>query len=176
MDDVGEATLKLAREAVENYCREEKMISPPDNLPRRLLKDQSGVFVTLKENGDLRGCTGTFQPTRENIAREIINNAIGSAFRDPRFNPLQPEELDDLVYTVSFLSEPEQISSVDKLNPEKYGVIVEKGARRGLLLPDLDGVETVEQQLQITCRKAGISSVDENIRLKRFEVEKFSEQ
>lgn len=175
MNKVGEAALKLAREAVETYCREEEIITPPGDLPVRLLEEESGVFVTLEKQGDLRGCTGTFQPTRENIALEIIHNSIGSAFRDPRFSPVRTGELDSLAYTVSFLSEPEEISDADKLDPDKYGVIVEKNRRRGLLLPDLDGVDTIEQQLEITRRKAGISS-GEDVQLKRFEVEKFSEE
>ncbi|MGM0381054.1 MAG: AmmeMemoRadiSam system protein A [bacterium] len=175
MDEVGQAALELARRAVNTYCREEKIITPPDNLPARLYEEQSGVFVTLKKDGDLRGCTGTFQPTRENIAREIIYNAIGSGFRDPRFNPLQPEELEDINFTVSFLSEPEEVKDPGELDPDNYGVIVEKGRRRGLLLPDLEDVDTVQQQLEIARRKAGIPPSEGDVNLKRFEVEKFSE-
>ena len=176
MNEIGKAALELARAAVETYCREEKIISPPDDLPEKLTGEESGVFVTLKKNGDLRGCTGTFQPTRKNIAQEIIHNALGSAFRDPRFNPVEAEELPDLVYTVSFLSEPEDISGPDELQADRYGVIVEKGRRRGLLLPDLEGVDTVDQQLEIARRKAGIPPGEEDVSLKRFEVEKYSEE
>ncbi len=176
MEDTGKAALSLARSAVETYCRKEEVISPPSDLPGKLTEEESGVFVTIEKRGDLRGCTGTFQPTRENIAREIIYNAIGSAFRDPRFKPVGPAELDDLVYTVSFLSEPEKITGPDELDPDRYGVIVEKGQRRGLLLPDLEGVDTVEQQLEIARRKAGIASGEAGVDLKRFEVEKYSEE
>ncbi|MFP4686567.1 MAG: AmmeMemoRadiSam system protein A, partial [bacterium] len=115
--NISESALKLARRAVETYCRENRIIKPPEHLPERLLEEQSGVFVTLEKEGELRGCIGTFKPTRENIAREIIYNAVGAAFRDPRFLAVRESELDSLVYTVSLLSEPENIDSTDQLDP-----------------------------------------------------------
>ncbi len=173
--NISKAVLDLAREAIETYCREGAVIEPPGELPAGLKEERSGVFVTLKKAGRLRGCTGTFKPTRDCLAREIIYNAIGSAFRDPRFPPVGPEELDSLVYTVSLLSVPEKIDSPDQLDPARYGVIVESAGRRGLLLPDLEGVDTVEEQLSITRQKAGIGPT-EAVNLQRFEVEKYSEE
>jgi len=131
------------------------------------------VFVSIKKNGELRGCIGTFSATRSNLAEEIVANAISSATQDPRFWPIQPFELNDLEYSVDILSEPEPVPGVDQLDPRKYGVIVECGYRRGLLLPDLAGVDKVEEQIEICRAKAGISA-DEPIRLYRFRVERFA--
>ena len=131
------------------------------------------MFVSIKKNGELRGCIGTFSATRSNLAEEIVANAISSATQDPRFWPIQPFELNDLEYSVDILSEPEPVPGVDQLDPRKYGVIVECGYRRGLLLPDLAGVDKVEEQIEICRAKAGISA-DEPIRLYRFRVERFA--
>jgi AmmeMemoRadiSam system protein A len=120
----------------------------------------------------LRGCIGTFSPTMANVAEEIVTNAISSATRDPRFMPVQPSELHDLEYSVDVLSEPEPVSGVGELDPRKYGVIVECGFRRGLLLPDLEGVDKVQEQIEICRAKAGIAA-DEPIELYRFRVQRF---
>ena len=162
--------VKLAKETVESYIREAKLPKPTELTPE--MKEQAGVFVSLHKQGQLRGCIGTFDPAKENVAEEIINNAISSATRDPRFPPVTVSELDDLEYSVDILTKPEPIKDVEGLDPKKYGVIVESGYRRGLLLPDLEGVDSVEEQIA-TCRmKAGISP-SEPIKLYRFQVRRF---
>ena len=127
------------------------------------------MFVSLKKDGRLRGCIGTISPTKSSIAKEIITNAVSAGTGDPRFDPVREEELDDLVYSVDVLGEPEDIKSKDELDVVKYGVIVSKGSRRGLLLPNLEGVDTVEKQIEIALQKAGIAA-DANYEMQRFEV------
>ena len=130
---------------------------------------RAGVFVSLHEEGKLRGCIGTILPTRGSIAEEIIGNAVSASTRDPRFSPVRPDELDRLEISVDVLTEPEIINSREELDVKRYGVIVSSGHKRGLLLPDLDGVDTVDEQLSIAMRKGGITSRD-NYTLERFEV------
>jgi len=163
--------VKLAKQTVETFVREQKIIAPPQDLIPEL-KGQAGVFVSIHKHGELRGCIGTFEPTRENIALEVIYNAISSATRDPRFSPIAANELKDLDYSVDILSPPEPVDSIEELDARRYGVIVESGWRRGLLLPDLDGVDTPEQQIEICRAKAGISD-REKIKLYRFEVKRY---
>jgi AmmeMemoRadiSam system protein A len=163
--------VKLAKDTVEKYVQEGKILSTPSKVPPEM-REEAGVFVSIKKGGDLRGCIGTFSPTTENIAAEVIRNAVHAATMDPRFSPVKPSELDDLDYSVDILSPPEKIEDTDRLDPKKYGVIVEKGGLRGLLLPDLEGVETVEEQLRIAALKAGISSVTE-AQLYRFKVKRY---
>lgn len=163
--------VRLAKETVEEYVTNGEIISPPPDLPAEMT-GEAGVFVSLKKNGELRGCIGTLQPTRENIALEIIQNAVSAATQDPRFPPVTASELDKLNYSVDVLSEPEKISGKDELDPQKYGVIVTSGERRGLLLPDLEGVDTAEEQIRIAAMKAGIYSA-EKIELYRFEVKRY---
>ena len=136
------------------------------------MKERAGVFVSIKKFGELRGCIGTFEPTRANVAEEIINNAISSATQDPRFPPVNAAELPHLSYSVDILTKPEPVEDKSQLDPKRYGVIVESGGRKGLLLPDLEGVDTVEQQIDICRLKAGISP-DEPIKLYRFEVRRY---
>ena len=131
---------------------------------------RGGVFVSLKEEGRLGGCIGTIPRVGGCRGEEILKNAVGAAARVPRFPPVRPEELERLVYSVDVLSEAEEISSEKELDVKRYGVIVSKGYKRGLLLPNLEGVDTVRQQIDIAKRKAGISEEDEDIRLERFEV------
>lgn len=134
-----------------------------------------GCFVSIKTlAGDLRGCIGTIAATRENLAWEIMANAVSAATRDPRFRPLGPDELDGVKFSVDVLGEPEPVSSLDELDPARFGVIVSKDGRRGLLLPALEGVETVHQQVAIAARKAGLSDLN-GLNLMRFEVERFPE-
>jgi AmmeMemoRadiSam system protein B/AmmeMemoRadiSam system protein A len=161
----------LAKETVETYVKEGKIISPPPKLTPEM-REKAGVFVTLHKFGQLRGCIGTFEPATKNVAEEIISNAISSAARDPRFPPVAPEELRDLEYSVDALTSPKPVKDRSELDPKKYGVIVECGYRRGLLLPDLEGVDTVEQQVSICCQKAGIYP-DEPIKLYCFEVKRY---
>jgi AmmeMemoRadiSam system protein A len=164
------AVVELARKAVEKYVVQGKMFRPRKLTPE--MKRRAGVFVSIKRRGELRGCIGTFSPTMANVAEEIVANAISSATRDPRFMPVQPFELPDLEYSVDILSEPEPVPGVDRLDPKKYGVIVECGYRRGLLLPDLEGVDKVQEQIEICRAKAGIGA-NEPVRLYRFRVQRF---
>ena len=163
--------VKLAKDAVENYVRHGRVLNPPPQLIPEM-KERAGVFVSLHRHGELRGCIGTFEPLKSNVAQEIISNAISSATRDPRFLPVEADELDDLEYSVDILTSPEPVSDADQLDPEKYGVIVESGFRRGLLLPDLEGVDSAEEQIRICRLKAGIAR-DEAVKLYRFEVRRF---
>ena len=161
--------VRLARQTLESYVINRKTIKKPENLSAELLQNKAGVFVSLKLDGSLRGCIGTISPTTSSIADEIIRNAISAGTEDPRFPPVYEDELSRLIYSVDVLGEAEKIESIDELEPEIYGVIVTKGPRRGLLLPNLEGVDTAEEQVSIALRKAGISP-EENYQLERFEV------
>lgn len=163
--------VKLAHEAVDAYVREGRIIEPTATLTPEM-KEQAGVFVSIHKGGELRGCIGTFEAALQNVAQEIIINAISAAMRDPRFEPVMEEELKDLDISVDVLTEPEEIQGKEQLDPKKYGAIVQRGARRGLLLPDLEGVDTAEQQIDICRRKADIGP-DEKVRLYRFEVKRY---
>ena len=165
-----DACVRLARKTVETYVRTGEKISVPEGLPEEMYADRAGVFVSLKEEGRLRGCIGTISPVQNNIAEEIIDNAVSAASRDPRFHAVQPEELDQLVYSVDVLGETEEISSEEELDVTRYGVVVSRGYKRGLLLPNLEGVDTVEDQIAIAKRKAGIPESAQDVRLERFEV------
>lgn len=165
-----DAYVRLARQTIEAYVGERRQISIPKDLPEEMYESRAGVFVSLKEEGRLRGCIGTIAPVQKNIAEEIIANAISASTKDPRFHPVQPDELDKLVYSVDVLGTPEAITSPDELDVKRYGVIVTKGRKRGLLLPNLDGVDTVEDQITIAKQKAGISTYDDDVQLERFEV------
>ena len=170
--DKESAYVKLARETIENYIKQGKTITLPPDLPEEMINQKAGVFVSLKKFGDLRGCIGTFMPTQENIAQEIIRNAISAAVDDPRFFPVNASELEDLSISVDVLSAPEEVKDTSQLDPKKYGVIVSSGYKKGLLLPDLEGVDTVEYQINIAKRKAGIYP-DEKVKLYRFEVKRY---
>ena len=146
-----------------------KRIGVPAGLPEEMTSRRAGTFVSIHKNGRLRGCIGTIAATRENIAEEIIDNAISACSRDPRFSPITPDELKELEITVDVLGEPEPVSSVKELDVKRYGVIVSCGRKRGLLLPDLDGVDTVEEQLRIARRKGGIGETERCV-IERFEV------
>lgn len=171
--------VELAKRAVETYIKEGKITSPPSDFPHEFLKERSGVFVTIEKNRKLRGCIGTYLPTQENIAKEVIQNAISAATRDPRFPPVVKEELPNLSYIVYILYPPELVNDISKLDPKKYGVIIKTVPKEGgvqksaLLLPDLEGVETVEDQLSITCQKGGIDPATEEIVVYRFKVDKY---
>ena len=139
-------------------------------LPDALLSNSAGVFVSIHEHGELRGCIGTILPTRENIAEEIIQNAVSACSEDPRFSPVTRRELPYLALSVDVLGKPENIDGPEELDVHRYGVIVSKGSRRGLLLPDLDGVDSVDQQIRIAKQKAGINPSEKDVTLQRFEV------
>jgi len=179
--------VSLAKSAVENYILEKEIISPPEDLPKEFLEKKAGTFVTIEKSGELRGCIGTYLPTRENIAKEVIHNAIAAATEDWRFGPVQKEELPYLSYTVYILSEPELVKDISELDPKKYGIIVKSVPispsgdvifnghfvpKTGVLLPDLEGVDTVEKQIFIACQKAGIDPQRERFLIYRFTAEK----
>ena len=139
--------MKLARLSLETYVRKGEYAPIPDDLPDDMTRRKAGVFVSLKKHGQLRGCIGTISPVTNSVAMEILRNAVSAGTEDPRFAPVNKAELDEIVYSVDVLSEPEDISSIEELDVKKYGVIVSSGFRRGLLLPNLDGVDTPEQQV-----------------------------
>ena len=170
--------VRLARFTVEQYIRERKRIRIPQDLPESLRKSlpmemmqaEAGVFVSLHKEGRLRGCIGTIAAVRPCIAEEIVENAISASTRDPRFSPVRPDELPFLEISVDVLGEAEKIQSKDELDVKRYGVIVTKGNKRGLLLPNLDGVDTIDDQVSIALQKAGLSPREKNYELQRFEV------
>lgn len=164
--------VKLAKDAIELYIREKKIFEVNESELPPEAKRQAGVFVCLKIGGNLRGCIGTFQSTEPTIAREIVRNAISAATCDPRFPTIRAGELDALEYTVDVLTPPERVKDVSELDPRQYGVIVQSGARRGLLLPDLEGVDTAEYQISIALQKAGIPP-GTPVELSRFEVKRY---
>jgi len=161
--------VKLAKDSLEHYIKSGSYYYDFSSLPGEMLDHSRGVFVSLKKDGNLRGCIGTIEPSRENVAKEIIQNAVSAAVQDPRFDPVTEEELTDLVYSVDVLYPPEDITSKEELNVARYGVIVSNGYRQGLLLPNLEGVDSVEQQIEISLMKAGIGK-KEKYTMKRFEV------
>lgn len=178
----------LAKKVVETFIRERKIISPPKDLPNEFLIKKAGTFVTIEKNGNLRGCIGTYLPIRKDIAEEIISNAIAAATEDYRFGPIKKEELPCLSYTVYILGEPELIKDIKELDPKKYGIIVNTVpispsgdvvfnghfvAKRGLLLPDLEGIDTIEKQISIACQKGGINPQAEKFLIYKFTVEKY---
>ena len=164
--------VKLARLSLETYVRTGKQLDTlPDGLPGEMTGRAAGAFVSLHAHGQLRGCIGTTGPTTNSVAWEIVQNAGSACSRDLRFAPVRADELDSLEYSVDVLGEPEAISSPAELDIKRYGVIVSCGGRRGLLLPDLDGVDTIEQQIDIARQKGGISS-REQYTLERFKVER----
>lgn len=163
--------VKLAKDTVESYVREGEVPSLPEELTPEM-KERAGIFVSIHKHGELRGCIGTFDPVSNNVAEEIMANAISSATKDPRFPPISVSELDDLEYNVDILTRPEPVKDKSQLDAKKYGVIVESGFGRGLLLPDLEGVDSVEEQIAICRSKAGIAH-DEPVNLYRFEVRRF---
>lgn len=164
-----DAYVRLARKTIESYIRTGNFLSLPEKLPKEMYRQRAGVFVSIKKEGRLRGCIGTLQATQPSVAEEILHNAISASVNDPRFSPIEPEELDLLTISVDVLGVMEKIDSPDQLDVKRYGVVVTSGHKRGLLLPNLDGVDTVNDQIAIAKRKAGIGS-GEPVLLERFEV------
>ncbi len=171
----------LAKLAVETFIKEGKIISfVPPEIPKEFLEKRAGVFVTIMKNKELRGCIGTYLPTTQNIAKEVIQNAISAATQDWRFPPITKKELPFLSFTVYILSQPELVKDLKELDPKKYGIIVksisdkETPPKTGLLLPDLEGVDTIEKQISIACQKAGIDLKKEKILIYKFKVKKYS--
>jgi AmmeMemoRadiSam system protein A len=163
--------VELAKKSIETYIREVRIIEPPNPLSPEM-NEKAGVFVCIKKNGQLRGCIGTFSPSYACVAIETIMNAISAATKDPRFSPVQEDDLEGLEYCVDILSSPEKIQDLKELDPKKYGIILVCGNRKGLLLPDIDGVDTVDEQIRITRLKACILP-EEKAEIYRFEVKRY---
>jgi AmmeMemoRadiSam system protein A len=174
LDAAGRAALALAREAVERYVQRGVVADPPPDLPPEL-RQPSGVFVTLRTGGRLRGCIGTLAPTRVGIAHEIVACAIAAATADPRFPSIGPAELGALDYEVDIVEPIEAVKDLTDLDPQVYGVVVEGEGQRGVLLPDLIGVEMAAQQVAIARSKAGLAA-GATIQLYRFRVRRFREE
>lgn len=167
----GESTpVRIARMTVETFVRDGRFPAASD-VPA-FGTGMAGCFVSLHRRGALRGCIGTIFPTKESVALEIIRNAVSACSEDPRFDPVRPDELDDLEISVDVLDAPERVESSAELDPKRFGVIVTSGVRRGLLLPDLDGVDTVAEQLSIARNKAGLRA-DERCSIERFTVTRY---
>lgn len=165
---------ELAARAVAHFVRTRQILPPPPAGFLPFADQQAGVFVTLKTpTGDLRGCIGTIAPVYANVLEETIYNAVSAASRDPRFSPVQPAELEGLSYSVSVLHPPEAIQSLELLDPAHYGVIVTARERRGLLLPELEGIDTPQQQVYHATLKAGLMP-GEPVQLQRFRVDKYT--
>ncbi len=158
--------VELARKAIAEYLLNGTFIKPPAPMPSEM-GGRAGVFVSLKKKGELRGCIGTYMPSQPTLAEEVIQNAVSAAIEDPRFVPVSSEELPELSITVDVLEPPERVESRSELDPKIWGVIVQKGALKGLLLPDLPGVDELEEQIDIARKKAGIPEGED------FEVLKF---
>ncbi|MBI5039372.1 MAG: AmmeMemoRadiSam system protein A [Nitrospirae bacterium] len=167
--------VQLAREAIKGYLEKKEIIEPPEELTPEM-RERHGVFVSLKIKGRLRGCIGTFEPATSTVAEEIILNAISAATRDPRFMPLTLSEFKETDVSVDVLTTPESVISPvlseAALDPKRYGIIVKSNGRCGLLLPDLEGVDTVEQQVGIARAKAGIGE-NEPVELFSFEIRRY---
>ena len=166
----------LARLSVESFIRTGHIIEPPSS-PKGILAEQAGAFVTLRKlDGSLRGCIGTIVPQRPSVAEEIIENAIGAACRDYRFPQLIAHELTTILYGVDVLSDPEPVRGPEDLDPSRYGVIIGSidGSRRGILLPGIGGIETVQDQWEVVHAKAGIT-LGTQVRIQRFTVTRFGE-
>ncbi|WP_286974654.1 AmmeMemoRadiSam system protein A [Acetomicrobium sp. UBA5826] len=171
--------VELARRAVKYYCQMKKILNPGEAVTicpnQEMWNKRRGCFVSIKNlDGSLRGCIGTIRPVREDLSSEIVYNALAAAFEDPRFMPLREEELENVKFSVDVLSELEIVDSTEKLDPKIYGVVVEKGFSKGVLLPNLDGVNTVAEQLEIAARKAGILSLDGCV-IYKFTVDRYEE-
>lgn len=162
--------VKLAQNTIESYFSAGRVIAIPNGLPKEMLGQRAGVFVTLYKNGKLRGCIGTISPTAKNIALEIIQNAISSAFEDSRFEPLQLNELKDLTYSVDVLNPPVRIKDKSELDIKKYGIICQSGNKSGVLLPDVEGIHSIEEQLEIACQKAEINPQKDKFDIYKFTV------
>lgn len=163
--------VQLARQSLRHYLITGTIMPTPLDLPD-FLRQRAGAFVSLKKHGQLRGCIGTYGPTQPDVATEIIVNAVSAGTQDPRFWPVKLNELADLSISVDILAPPEQVAGLADLDPRRYGVIVKRGHRSGLLLPDLEGVDTAEEQVAIAREKAGIRR-DEPVTLYRFTVTRY---
>lgn len=182
----------LAKLAIETNIKEKKAIEPPADLPNNFYKDKVGVFVTIEHNGVLRGCIGTYLATRPNLAEEIIHNAI-AASNEKKDDPITAEELPKLVYTVYVLHTPKPVKNISELDPKKYGILVKTSPladpnnpnsqevifdghqphKTAILLPDLKGINTPEEQFSVACQKGNIVCNEEKLAIYKVEVEKY---
>lgn len=172
-------TVQWALDVIASYVKDRKLPKIPETLSKELVEKKAGVFVSIHtRDGNLRGCIGTIEPTQSSLAYEIRANAVSASTRDPRFPPVSKEEIDDLEVSVDVLETPEPVKEISDLDPKQYGVIVQgipfstSGYKRGLLLPDLEGVEDAETQVSIARRKAGILP-SEPVTLFRFRVTRY---
>jgi AmmeMemoRadiSam system protein A len=163
--------VELATAAIRAYVTTGEKIPAPEPLADDM-KQAAGVFVSLKKHGELRGCIGTIFPATDSLAAEIISNAVASSNFDPRFPPVEPEELGEIIVSVDVLSPPEPVRDLSGLDAKKYGVIVRAGDRRGLLLPDIEGVDAPEEQIEICRRKGGIGP-EEPVEIQKFTVARY---
>lgn len=161
--------VKLASDSLKYYLEHQKFMKIPEGLPREILDKRAGVFVSLKKDGQLRGCIGTIEGVTDSIAEEIIRNAVSAGLGDPRFYQVSQNEFPNLDISVDVLGESFPVTDKSILDAKRYGVIVSLGGRRGLLLPNLEGVDTPEEQIDIALDKAGISEA-EDYELAAFEV------
>lgn len=168
--NVGKALVDLARRTIHTFVLENRKCQPSKET---MEGGKAGVFVSIKKHNQLRGCIGTLSPVTEDVFHEVIENAISAATRDPRFPPVTAEELDELEISVDVLSSPEPVRDITFLDPSRFGVIVKSGGMTGVLLPDLDGIESAEDQVSIARRKAGIAQ-DTPVELFRFEVKRYT--
>ncbi|MEN6418693.1 MAG: AmmeMemoRadiSam system protein A [Clostridiaceae bacterium] len=164
-----DAYTRLARRTVEAFVKTGQTPPLPDGLPEEMKQERAGVFVSLKIQSKLRGCIGTIGAVTDSVAEEIQRNAVSACSQDPRFEPVTADELERIHYSVDVLGKAERVESVSQLDAKRYGVIVTSGYHKGLLLPNLEGVDTVEEQLKIAKQKAGIPE-SERCRMERFEV------
>ncbi len=174
--EIGMGTLQhpyvsLAQESIHHYLNYSEKLSCPNPLSKDL-ESRSGAFVSIKKLKQLRGCIGTLEPCEPNLAMEIIENALKAALHDPRFSPVTPEELQDLTYSIDVVRPLEKISDVSELDPDIYGLVVRNNGKQGVLLPDLEGVNSTEEQIQI-CRAKGKIPGDEPVEMYRFKVDRF---
>jgi len=163
--------VSLAQESIHHYLHQREKLSCPNPLSKDL-KSRSGAFVSIKKLKQLRGCIGTLEPCEPNLAMEIIENALKAALHDPRFSPVTAEELQDLTYSIDVVRPLEKVSSIEELDPRFFGLVVKSNGKQGVLLPDLEGVNSTEEQIQI-CRSKGKIPDDEPIEMYRFKVERF---
>jgi AmmeMemoRadiSam system protein A len=169
----GEQVLRLARTSLQAYVHFGKPLRLPEQVPEEFGKRQS-CFVTLRERGQLRGCVGTIEPSRENLAWEVSDNAVGAGTRDYRFLPVAGGGLGQLAYSVDVLSPLEVVPDMSGMDPAIYGMVVRQGSRVGVLLPGIPEVKDAQQQFEVCCQKAGITST-EDVELARFTVTRFAE-
>lgn len=167
--------VEWAIKVIDNYIKYDKIIDDEEFKGKNELMRKAACFVSIHtKDKNLRGCIGTILPFEENLYEEIRNNAISASTRDPRFYPIREEELEDLEINVDVLGEIEEVEDITTLDPKVYGVIVEKSGRKGLLLPNLEGVDTVDQQIDIATQKAGLGHcAKENLKISRFKVERY---